>query len=112
MGFLDKVLGRAKATAQEVAEQAADLATQAKETAGDLAEKHGDKITGAVDKATGFVDEKTGGKLHGVTEKVSETADKAVDALRGTPEAAVPDAPEAAGEATGEAAETPPAPPA
>jgi hypothetical protein len=92
MGILDKILGRAKDTAQEVAQQAGGLAEKARDTAEDLAEKHGDKLTSAVDKAAGFVDEKTGGKLHGVTEKISEGADKAVDALRGDdPEAPAAD---------------------
>jgi hypothetical protein len=102
MGFLDKLLGRAKGTAREVAEQAEDLAGQAREAAADLAEKHGDAVTGAVDRAAEFVDEKTGGRLSGVTDTVSDAAHGAVDAIKG-------DAEPAEGEAASDEAAPPPA---
>jgi hypothetical protein len=63
MGFLDKLLGRAKNTASD----------------------HADDIKGGVDKATDFVDDKTGHKLTGALDKVDDVADDAVDAVAGKP---------------------------
>lgn len=97
MGFLDKLLGRAKTEAGELAEKAGPMlekaVDEAKETAAGLAEKHGDKVTGAVDKAADFVDEKTGGKLSGVTDKVQDVTHDAVDAAKGMGESTPADAP-------------------
>lgn len=63
MGFLDKLLGRAKHTAAD----------------------HADDVKGAVDKATDFADDKTGGRVTGALDKVDDVADKAVDAVAGEP---------------------------
>ncbi len=63
MGFLDKLLGRAKGAAAD----------------------HADDVKGAVDKATDFVDDKTGHRLSGTLDTVDDAADKAVDAVAGEP---------------------------
>jgi hypothetical protein len=63
MGFLDKLLGRAKNAAAD----------------------HADDVKAGVDKTTDFVDDKTGGKLTGALDKVDDAADKAVDSVAGEP---------------------------
>lgn len=97
MGFLDKLLGRAREGAADLADKAGPAlgkaVEEAKEAASGLAEKHGDKVTGAVDKAADFVDDKTGGKLSGVTDTVQSATHHAVDAAKGMDESAEAEAP-------------------
>jgi uncharacterized protein YjbJ (UPF0337 family) len=121
MGLLDRLLGRAKETASDVAEKAGpvvdqavdkagELAGQAKEAVGGFAEKHGDSVKDGVTRAGDFVDEKTGGKAAGVVDTVQDTAHEAVDALRGGDgDAAAEAGADAADQAADAGTDTPPA---
>ncbi len=86
MGFLDKVVGRAKETAADVAEKAGPMVDKAKVVASDAAEKAAPVVDKAKDTATGAygaADEKSGGRISGAVDKAGDVASSAVDKAKG-----------------------------
>jgi uncharacterized protein YjbJ (UPF0337 family) len=73
MGFLDKLLGRAKDTAGDVVDKARDVAAD-----------HAGDVKGGITKAADFVDEKTGGRASGAIDKVEDVAGDVIDTVAGT----------------------------
>ena len=59
MGFLDKLLGRTKETAGDVADKAAPVVDKAQDAAGDAWDKAGDAAGDAVDEAKDAVSDLT-----------------------------------------------------
>jgi uncharacterized protein YjbJ (UPF0337 family) len=61
MGFLDKLLGRTKETAGDVADKAAPVVGKAQDAAGDAWDKAGDVASDAVDETKDVVSDLTHG---------------------------------------------------
>ncbi len=75
MGFLDKLFGRAKTTATDIAEQAAPMVDRAVDKAGDLAHQAKDAAAPMVDKAQDLAGQ--------AADKASELVDRAKDSGAG-----------------------------